>query len=233
VHHLDELAGVVGLAIIAAYFRPNDLGQQWALPGTAWLFVTLGMGVTLGTLLYVTLRRPASEAEFIAITIGSVAFAAGMAAYVRLSPLVICFVAGAVVANLPSAHQQALRQTLERLERPISLVFLMLAGALWDPRDWRGWTLVPIFLASRYLGIWLGQFLAARRERGAVEMIGRRSPLIAPLSVVAIAVVVNARILYHGLAVPLMITAVIGGALVAEVVSAFAERSVRREREAA
>jgi Kef-type K+ transport system membrane component KefB len=233
VHHLDELAGVVGLAIIAAYFRPSDLAQQWALPGTAWLFVTLGMGVTLGALLYVTLRRPANEAEFIAITIGSVAFAAGMAAYVRLSPLVICFVAGAVIANLSSTQQQALRQTLERLERPISLVFLMLAGALWDPRDWRGWALVPVFVISRYLGIWLGQqLLAAGRERDAAETVGRRSPLIAPLSVIAIAVVVNVRILYHGPAVPLMITAVIGGALVAEVASALAERSARREREA-
>jgi Kef-type K+ transport system membrane component KefB len=222
---VDEIVGVAGLALIAAYFRPADVEARWALPGTGWLFVTLGLGATLGTVLYVILRRPATQPEFMAIALGSVGFAAGMAAYLRLSPLVICFVAGTVIANLPGPHRTPLRETLVMLERPIFLVFLTLAGALWDPRDWRGWVLVPIFLASRYLGLFLGRAMARRSEPAAVEQMRAGAPPLEPLSIVAIAVVINVSSLYRGPAIPVLITAVIAGALLAELLAAF---SVRR-----
>lgn len=225
--YLDEIVGVLGLATLAAYFRPQGFEAAWALPGTAWLFVTLGMGATLGLLLYVILRRPAGRAEFMVIAVGSVAFTAGMAAYVWLSPLVICFVAGVVIANFPSVHRETLGAALEQIERPIFLVLLALAGALWDPSDWRGWALVPVFLASRYLGLAIGRAVALRHEPAAAAELRPASPLAAPLSVVAIAIVVSVRILYEGPAVSLLITAVIGSALVAELIAALAERRLR------
>lgn len=222
--HLDEVAGVVGLALIAAYFRPADTTVTWVLPGTGWLFLTVGMGALLGGVLYVILLRPASDAEFIAIAVGAIAFTAGMAAYLHLSPLVVCFLAGFVMANLPTARGDELGAVLQKLERPVFLVFLTLAGALWDPRDWRGWVLLPVFLVSRYLGLWLGRVLGAKREPEAFRATHPRSSWAAPVSVVAIAVVINVRSLYHGDVVPLMITAVIAGALVTELVSALASR---------
>nr|PZN26387.1 MAG: hypothetical protein DIU78_07865 [Pseudomonadota bacterium] len=228
--YLDEIVGVLGLATLAAYFRPEGLEAAWALPGTAWLFVTLGMGATLGSLLYLILRRPAGRAEFMVVAVGSVAFTAGMAAYVWLSPLVICFVAGLVIANLPSVHRDALGEALEQLARPIFLVLLALAGALWDPSDWRGWALVPVFLASRYLGLAIGRAFALRREPAAATELRPASPLVAPLSIVAIAVVVSVRILYEGPVVSVLITAVIGSALMAELIAALAERRVRMGR---
>jgi Kef-type K+ transport system membrane component KefB len=223
--HLDEIFGVIVLAIIAAYFRPVGLQAQWALPGTAWVFMTLGIGATLSTVLYVSLRRPASASEFMAIAIGSIAFAAGLAAYLRLSALVICFVAGVAISNLPSTHRDAFGRTLERFEQPIFLVFLALAGALWDPRDWRGWALVPVFVVSRALGLRLGQSLALGQEPETVRQIRPRSLFLTPLSGVAIALVINVRSLYGAPAVSFLITAVIGGALVAELVAAFASRA--------
>jgi Kef-type K+ transport system membrane component KefB len=225
--HLDEIFGVIVLAFVAAYFRPDGIQAQWTLPGTAWIFMTLGIGATLSTVLYVSLRREATPAEFMAIALGSVAFAAGMAAYLRLSPLVICFVSGAAIANLPSAHRDLFGRTLERLERPIFLVFLALAGALWDPSDWRGWALMPVFVLSRSLGLRLGRALALQREPEAVGKIRPRSLFLAPLSGVAIALVINVRTLYGGAAVSLLITVVIAGALSAELLAAFADRSSR------
>jgi Kef-type K+ transport system membrane component KefB len=223
--HLDEIFGVIVLALLAAYMRPSGLQAQWALPGTAWVFMTLGIGATLSTVLYVSVRRPATPAEFMAIAVGSIAFAAGLAAYLRLSPLVICFVAGVAISNLPSAHREAFGRTLERFEQPIFLVFLALAGALWDPSDWRGWVLVPVFVASRAVGLRLGQFLAVKREPDAIERIRPRSLYLAPLSGVAIAVVINVRSLYGGPAVSFLITAVIGGAILAELVAAYSSRA--------
>ena len=38
---LDDAAGVAVLAVLSAFFRPNE-GVAWALPGIGWLFMTLG-----------------------------------------------------------------------------------------------------------------------------------------------------------------------------------------------
>jgi hypothetical protein len=223
--YLDEIVGVAGLWLIAAYFRPDGLAARWAIPGTAWLLMALGMGVMLGTLLHVILRRPSGDAEFMVIALGGVAFSAGLAAYVRLSPLVIGFVAGIVVMNLPTPRREALGLTLERIERPIFLVFLALAGALWDPTDVRGWVLTAVFVASRYVGLWVGRRLARQSHPETFAMLRPISALMEPISVVAIAVVVSARILYGGPTVSLVVTAVIGGALISEMLAALVERT--------
>lgn len=223
---LDEIAGILGLALLAAYFRPRFLVATWAIPGTAWLFVTLGMGLAIGTVVYVVLRRTTTSAEFLAVALGSVAFAAGMAAHLNLAAIVVCFVAGVVVANLPGEHRAPLRRTLKQLERPIYLVFLVLAGALWDVTDWRGWVLMGVFTVSRIAGLAFAAFTLRRRLPQTLPP-GELSLLVmAPLSVMSIAIVVSAQSLYRGLAVPWLLTAVIGSAMAMEIIAQLWRRFV-------
>src|SRR5690606_7749832 len=70
---LDELAGVIVLLFITAFFRSVP-GETWQLPGTAWVFVSLGIGLAIGTLIFAMVRVPTSNAEFLAVLIGGVAF---------------------------------------------------------------------------------------------------------------------------------------------------------------
>ena len=39
---LEEIAGILGLALVAAYFRPQGDAVTWRLPGTAWLMLHRG-----------------------------------------------------------------------------------------------------------------------------------------------------------------------------------------------
>jgi Kef-type K+ transport system membrane component KefB len=219
VSRLDEIVGVVGLLVLAAFFRPEAPAGSWALPGAGWLFVTLGLGSTIGVLVHVILRRPASGAEFMAIALGSVAFAAGLAGHLALSPVVVCFVAGVILGNLPTTGRDLLKQALERLERPLYLVFLVVAGAMLDVTDWRGWALAGMLVAGRLAGLAAGMRLARSPARDELGDALPRSALVAPLSAVSIAVVVGARILYPGPAVGWAMTAVIGGAVIFELVA--------------
>ena len=82
-----------------------------------WLFVTLGMGAAVGFLVYAMVRQRSSSAEFLAIVIGAVALGAGMAGYVFLSPIVICFFAGVVLANFPLEGRARLAALITALER--------------------------------------------------------------------------------------------------------------------
>ena len=98
---LEQLAGIIGLLIVAAYFRPQDGSVAWHLPGTAWLFITIGMGTMVGAVIWGMLSKVKAGPEFIVLMLGSVCFTAGMASFLRISPLVVCFIVGLILVNLP------------------------------------------------------------------------------------------------------------------------------------
>lgn len=214
---LDDIAGVVGLLFLGAYFRPESHGG-WMLPGTAWLFVTLGLGIALGVVLYVVMNSPVKGIQQITLVIGSIAFSAGYAGYLHVSPVVVCFIAGAILGNLPGEYRQPVRRVLRLLERPIYLVFLVFAGALWKIGDWHGWVLVPAFVAARLVGRAIGLRLARRGVDSEPAIFeGEQGMVASPMGALSIAIVVSFQSLFSGPAVPWIVTAVIGGAMVTEV----------------
>lgn len=214
---LDEIAGIAGLAVLGSFFRPRWVGFQWSLPGSIWLLITLGVGVFVGILAYALLTGGRRGAEFAALTVGAVALASGVAGYLMLPPLVVCFIAGAILVNLPGDHRRRLWSVLIRFEQPLYYLFLTLAGALWDVTDWRGWILVPAFLMSRAAGFLVAERLAPGPVSEAMSV--RPVWYAAPISVVSIAIVISAQTIYRGAAMPWIVTAVLGSAIVVELIS--------------
>jgi hypothetical protein len=214
---LDEMVGVIGLVFITAYFRADTAGSTWQLPDTAWVFVSLGLGVAIGVLIFAMIRVPVSNSEFLAVVLGGIAFASGLAGYLRLSPIAICFIAGVLVTNFPNEQRNSVFRILHHLERPVHLLFLMIAGAVWTVTDWRGWVLVPLFVAGRVLGKWSG-VMAARTAVGQFLPSGfadQRS-WVTPLSGLSVALVISVQSLYADEGLPWIVTAVIGGSIVTE-----------------
>src|SRR5439155_23431995 len=130
--------------------------------------------------------------------LGGIAFASGLAGYLRLSPIAICFIAGVLVTNFPNDQRQNIFRILHHLERPVHLLFLMIAGAVWVVTDWRGWVLVPLFVAGRVLGRGVG-LLASKTAVGALlpANFGGQRALGTPLSGLSIALVISIESLYH------------------------------------
>lgn len=209
---------MVGMAFIAAYFRPHGEGIGWQLPGTAWLFLTVGLGGVLGVLAYVVLLRSDTPAESVLLLLGTVAFGAGFGAKLYLAPMVVCFVAGVFLSNVPGEHRARLREALGRLERPIYLLFLVTVGAIWDFDDWRGWALLPFFVGARLMGKWLAESLIQQTTEIASNddhWMARR----APIGQLSIAIVVSAQLLFPEGGIPILETAVLGGAILTELLA--------------
>ncbi|MGN6104978.1 MAG: cation:proton antiporter, partial [Kofleriaceae bacterium] len=220
----DEFVGVIGLLFITAYSREPGLAS-WQIPDTAWVFVSLGLGVAIGVLIFALIRVPTSNAEFLAVVLGGIAFASGLAGYLRLSPIVVCFIAGVFITNFPNDQRDSVVRILEHLERPVQLLFLIVAGAVWSAGDWRGWALVSVFVGARVLGKWTGM-LAGTTAVGALLPPGfaDQRRLVAPMSSLSIALVISVESLYHDSGLPWVTTAVIGGALVTELLAQAAAR---------
>lgn len=213
---MEEIAGIAGLSVVAAYFRPQGAEVTWQIPGTAWLFLTIGVGATVGVLVFAMLERVKSGPELLVLILGSVAFAAGIAGYLHLSPVVVCFVAGVLMVNFPSTHKERLGRVLRSLERPIYLLFLFIAGALWSPGDWPGWILLPVFVGGRLAGKGIGARISHRRRGLRLPAQEERALVVAPVGSLAVAIVLDSQLLYAGGSISAIVVAVVGGSLVTE-----------------
>lgn len=214
---LEEFAAVIGLMLLAAYFRSGGFAA-WMLPGTAWLFITIGMGATMGAVVYAALSRISEGPEFTVLMLGSVSFTAGMASFLRLSPISVCFIAGAILVNLPGGAKEQVRDALNHLERPIYLLFLIVAGSLWRVGQWQGWLLMVLFVIARFAGKWIAIRFLAHLPNVGLSPEQRRSLMLSPIGALSIAIVVSAEDLYFSASITWIVTAVIAGAIVTEIV---------------
>jgi multidrug transporter EmrE-like cation transporter len=127
---LDAVVGIAALQTAYALFPPGDLGigiPVWSR--LVWIVAAGGLGIICGILfLWLTRPRPGGE-ELVLFLLGIAAFASGAAQQLQLAPLFVSVTMGGVVANLSPDPQRVFR-VLQKWEKPIYVVFLMLAGAL-------------------------------------------------------------------------------------------------------
>lgn len=230
---LEELAGIVGLAFVAAYFRPRGSLVSWQMPPMAWIIITVGLGAVMGVLIYAILHRRSEGIDFLVLTLGSISLSAGAASSLLLSSVVVAFIAGVLLANFPGTYHARLREMLHSLERPIYLVSLVIVGALWDVGDYRGWLLMPVFMVMRLAGKWLGTYLGLRDGSLLLGGDERRALALPALGSLAIVTVINAQLLYPGGSISLIVSAVIGGGVLTEVFLQLYNRRWRQRSDSA
>jgi hypothetical protein len=221
---LEQLAGVLGVMMVSAFFRPPGGAVSWQLPGAAWLFVIFGIGTAMGLATVSILNSLKQGSQFTTALLGAVAFTAGTASYLRLSPIAVCCIASAIVMNLGGPWRDQVRDVLERMERPIYFLFLIIAGALWRPFEWQGWALMALFVAARFLSKFGAAKLLERFWMKDLSLPERWSLVGAPMGALSVAIVMSAQDLFLGDAVVWSVTAVIGGSIVMEIALQVAAR---------
>jgi len=166
-------------------------------------------------------RSAKSGSEEIAYLLGAIALSAGMSGYLAISPLVSCAIAGALLINLPHKNIDRLKTTMTTVERPLYLIFLVVAGALWDVTAWQGWVLVPVYVFARVGGKLIGAHVGKRVGPAELPDATTLGLALSPQSPIAIATIVSYATLYKGQSseatnLPWLMTACIGGALLTE-----------------
>ncbi|MCL5744713.1 MAG: hypothetical protein M1541_12430 [Acidobacteria bacterium] len=214
---LEPLLGIFGILMISAFYRPQGLAVAWQLPGTAWLFITLGIGTAMGVMLYAAFARMNKGPQFAAVLLGSAAFTSGMASYLRISPLSVCFITGAITFNLGGKWKEEVTEVFTHLERPVYFLFMIIAGAMWHPWEWQGWVLMVLFVATRLLAKSVSSEILGKWAVRDLKPGERHALAAVPMGALSVAIVISAQDLYSGPTVPWIVTAVIMGSLVTEV----------------
>jgi hypothetical protein len=233
VTRIDQLAALALLGLLAIMFRPDRTVTLWHLPRSGWFLMTLGLGALLGIVLYFLVRNVRDSKEELALLMGGVALASGMAGYLALAVAVVCALAGAVLINFPVRQGERIVATLREVERPIYFLFLFIVGAAWRPDEWQGWLLAIVFAVSRGYG----KIVAVRTARLFDKELPEWKPFavaLLPESTIAVVVLFSATALSNtgagaGENAPLRwaVNAVIVGSILTEVAVQWFQRRER------
>ncbi|GAB4266962.1 MAG: hypothetical protein Kow0092_20110 [Deferrisomatales bacterium] len=193
---VDDLGGVVLFGVAVCALRAGAWGPGAHLAALAWVGVAVAVGALSGGLLLLVARMDLDEREILLFLLGVVLFTGGLATLLRLSPVFTNMLAGVFFCNrCPESHRY--HDLLLRVEKPIYLFMLVLAGALW--RVWAdGLALVlGVYVLFRTAGKWLGgqgaaAVLRVPRSSGAGIGLGQLAQ-----SEMSVAMVVNLMLLYQ------------------------------------
>ncbi len=155
------IAAVALLGIVLAAARWHQPAGDEELRLWVWVLVSGAAGALSGLLFRGFLGPDAPEDRTFLATVAIVIFATGLATAMGISPLFVNVVAGLTVA-LVSPHASQLRRVLSRLEHPVEILVLLLAGLAWRQPELWGWMVVPAFLVLRVVGLSAGVGLLER-----------------------------------------------------------------------
>jgi Kef-type K+ transport system membrane component KefB len=216
-----QVIAICAVAAALAWTRSRASGGL-DLPAGAWFAGVLLIGVVVGVCFTLFIGHEESSTRIFVATVGTVTFGAGIGAVLGVSPMFVSLVAGATVA-LTSPHRDNLQRELKRLQHPISVLLLVLTGALWVPPEGPSLWLFPVaYLVCRWLarlalpGLWTRLFTRIDPARIGVGLLSQGT--------LAVAVAVD-----YALQVPdragLVLTTAVIGTLVFDV---FAQGALKR-----
>lgn len=135
-----------GLAL--AGDRAVEAAGNYNLSLVEWAGLTGLAGALTGLLFTIFIGGAEDDLRLYLATLGVVIFAAGIGAALGVSPLFVNLVAGLTVAAT-SAHGDHLRDNLDRLRRPASILLLVFAGIAWRPVSGWLWLIPAAYLLTR------------------------------------------------------------------------------------
>jgi hypothetical protein len=157
---LGDIAVILAFGLIFCVFHENDPAARVYSPAL-WAWVTVLLGGALGFLFSLFLAGDESDNSRFLALVGIIAFASGGAFFLQLSPLAVNLAMGFVLVNFARGGQ-LLHTTLESTERPMAIVLLIFAGALWTPTPlWPTLIALGGFLVARTVAKWIASIVAA------------------------------------------------------------------------
>jgi hypothetical protein len=155
VRQLEETAFVDAFVAIAAFSLLLCLkhiapyGVSRAPTATEWAAISIAIGTVGGALFHLFLAGERNIDRLFIGLAGAIILASGAAAYLRLSPLLPCFLIGAILVNT-SRNRETIVQVMTNVSGPLYFVLLLFAGTAWQPSRRAHWVLpVILFLALR------------------------------------------------------------------------------------
>ncbi len=180
--YVAEFSEVLGILMFSLVFAIANNGATFfgfELDLLYWIIIQIGIGILFGFLFTWFIGGDDAKEKLLVALLGIIVFSSGVAYFLRLSPLLITFVVGLVLANF-SGFAERIRVRLEAVEKPFFIVIFLFAGMQLVPSiTWWSLVLIPAYAALRWGGKYLGGEVAFRTSpRGEHIIRGVGSALV-------------------------------------------------------
>ncbi len=226
---LDGAVGIVALGVVYAVVHEAAVPARLELGPLRWIVVPLLLATFFGWLFLSLSREKPPAEELVLFLLGLALVLAGTSLSVATSTLFAALVAGMFLANL-SPLRRRVYAVMAAWEKPVHVLFLLLAGTLMSLRSWWVGAAVAAYLAVRTAGKLLGGLTAEPllRDQPASRSLGAGLLSQGGLS---IALAVSALLVLRSrfpdsAAVPALFDAVVLGVIGFEIIGPPAMRSV-------
>jgi hypothetical protein len=169
----DVVPLVLGAYALALVHDPEPASAAWLTVVTAAAGLAVGAA---GWLLFEEASGPAERGVFV---LGAVVLLGGTTAYVGQSALFAGMVAGLAWRLAPGRADRIIREDLRRIQHPLVVLLLLVAGASLAPSRAALWLLAP-FVLFRLVGKLLGGWAASRLAPGSAPPADLGAHLIPP-----------------------------------------------------
>lgn len=216
---MDAFVAITAFGVLLAVSHGAPAGVTRPPTPTEWVVITLAIGFVSGWLFHLFVGGEREiDRLFIALS-GALILSSGVAAYLRLSPMLPALLIGFVLVNT-SPGRDEIRDVLARVERPLYFVLLIFAGAAWQVGG-TGWIVVTVlFLLVRAFAKIGGAALAGRLHGQFPSLGGRWGWGLMGHGGLAIAIALNYRLYDASEVAGLVFTATLASVLVTDVLSA-------------
>ncbi len=107
--------------------------------------ISIGIAISIGILFFIFLGRESDTRKIFVGILGITMLGSGIAYYLGLSPLFLCFILGILLGNLSRIKEKVI-DTIERLIAPLSIVLTIYAGIIWViPDSTVAWVVILSF----------------------------------------------------------------------------------------
>ena len=180
--YVAEFSEVLGILVFSLVFAIANHGATFSgieLDLLGWLLIQVGVGILFGILFTWFIGGDDDKEKLLVALLGIIVFSSGVAYFLRLSPLLITFFVGLVLANF-SGFAERIRTRLEAVEKPFFIVIFFFAGMQLVPSiTWWSLLFIPAYALLRWGGKSLGGELAFRTSaRGEHVIRGVGSALV-------------------------------------------------------
>jgi len=211
---LADIVAIIGLGVVFCIFHEGETRTAAPVDWTAWILITGGLGVFVGVMFVLFLGDDRSENSRFLALVGIIVFASGAAFFLSISALVVNLILGLILVNTRAGH--GAYETVVGTSKPVSLILLVFAGALWQP--------VPLFPALLAVSGFVLLRIALKWFWSLIASLGNpiRSDIVRGLIAqgdAAVAIAISFTLLFEGPAVDLAYTAILGSVLLTEFVA--------------
>ncbi len=205
--------GIIFYGFLFAIFRFGNI-QILNFTQIEWVVLSLFFATIMGLLFFLFLGNEKDENKIYIALIGIVLFSVGVAFLLKLSPIYITFIVGAILTNV-SKIGDGILSVFEKINQPISVLIVIFAGIFWVPASiYYFFAVIIIFMLLRFTSKMLAGYFTFAALKGEQSIPKSSGYGLQSTDILLCGMAVEYYFLYPSAIIPFVITAILSSVVI-------------------